>query len=178
MRGNSSRNMQASGVSTLAAESALPVKPTVGRPKRMPQLNQAEQPVGVVPARRSLRSPATGAAQQPSFTVDRSQDALQLAQRGISRRTFLLRLARLTVVGVGGSSLVLLACSKPPTAPSTMVALFVRTHVTYSGWWMHGKGETVPSEEALPSCALATLTLQAAHLSYSPPGETQSFARS
>lgn len=70
------------------------------------------------------------------------------------------------------------ACCWALHPPSTMVALFVRTHVTYSGWWMHGKGETAPSEEAPPSCALATLTLQAAHLSYSPSGETQSFARS
>ncbi len=112
----------ASRMTTPATESALPAKPAVGRPDKMPQLNQAEQPVGVVPARRSLRSPATGAAQHPSFTVDRSQDALQLAQRGISRRTVLLRLARLTVVGVAGSSLVLLACSKPPTAPSTSLS--------------------------------------------------------
>jgi WD40 repeat protein len=47
-----------------------------------------------------------------------SQNILQLPHQGISRRTFMLRLAELTVVSAAGSSLVLLACSKPPVASS------------------------------------------------------------
>ena len=54
----------------------------------------------------------------PSATVRRSQDTFQPAQRGISRRTVLLRLAGLTVVGIAGSGLVLQACSEPPALTS------------------------------------------------------------
>ncbi len=61
---------------------------------------------------------ATITTQCPSVTVRRSQDTLQPAQRGISRRTVLLRLAGLTVVGIASSSLVLLACSEPPALTS------------------------------------------------------------
>src|SRR6266567_3772656 len=60
-----------------------------------------------------------------------SQETLQPTRRGISRRTVMLRLAKLTVVGAAGSSLVLLACSQQPTAPSRSVStptlLSVRT---------------------------------------------------
>jgi WD40 repeat protein len=63
-------------------------------------------------------SSAAVTIQRPSVTVSRSQDTLQPAQRGISRRTVLLRLAGLTVVGIASSSIVLLACSEPPALNS------------------------------------------------------------
>ncbi len=55
-------------------------------------------------------------------------------QRGISRRTFMLRLAGLTVMGTAGSSLVLLACSQQPAAPASPTSLHGSTALyTYHG---------------------------------------------
>ena len=52
----------------------------------------------------------------------------------ISRRTFMLRLAGLTVVGASGSSLVLLACSQQPAAPASPASLHGSTSLyTYHG---------------------------------------------
>jgi WD40 repeat protein len=55
-------------------------------------------------------------------------------QRGISRRTFILRLAGLTIVGAAGSSLVLLACGQQPTAQASPTSLPGNTALyTYRG---------------------------------------------
>jgi eukaryotic-like serine/threonine-protein kinase len=52
----------------------------------------------------------------------------------ISRRTFMLRLAGLTVMGTAGSSLVLLACSQQPAAPASPTSLHGSTALyTYHG---------------------------------------------
>ncbi len=55
-------------------------------------------------------------------------------QRGISRRTFMLRLAGLTIVGATGSSLVLLACGQQPATQASPTSLPRSTALyTYRG---------------------------------------------
>ena len=80
---------------------------------------QIGQRAGVEPADRSSQLPAPITAQP---------------QRGISRRSFMLRLAGLTVVGAAGSSLVLLACDLQPAAQAPPASLPKNTTLyTYRG---------------------------------------------
>jgi serine/threonine protein kinase len=61
-------------------------------------------------------------AQRPSLTTGGSQETLQPAQRGISRRTVVLGLAGLTVVSVAGSGLLWLTRSQQPSEPSALAS--------------------------------------------------------
>ena len=98
----------ASQVVPTATELALPKEPSGGRQAPTTLPTQVGQRPGVVPADRSSPLPAPIIAQP---------------QRGISRRTFMLRLAELTIVGAAASSLVLLACDQQPSTQTSQTSL-------------------------------------------------------
>ena len=104
-------------------------EPSDGRPAETTLPTQVGQRAGVMPADQpsQLLAPITA---QP--------------QRGISRRTFMLRLAGLTIVGATGSSLVLLACGQqlatqasPTSLPGSTALYTYRGHsgAVYAVTW-------------------------------------------
>jgi WD40 repeat protein len=109
----------ASQGSHLPTELALPAKPSVGRPGEMIPPTQAKQPVSVVRTGRSPQPPVLVTTQPSSFTVDRSLETLEPAQRSVSRRSVVVGLAGLAVVGVVGG-LFWLAHSEQPIVSSTL----------------------------------------------------------
>ena len=90
-----------------ATELALPKKPLIGRPAETTLPAQVGQQAGVMPTDQPLQLSAPVTAQP---------------QRGISRRTVVLGLAGLAVVGVAGGGLIWLARSQQPPAPPTQAS--------------------------------------------------------
>ena len=124
-----------------ATSSAPTAQSSLGRPGEMTSVAQAEQRAPVMPADRASRPPETVTAQRP---FDRPQATLQPPQRGLSRRTVVVGLAGLAVVGVAGGGLAWLAGSHAPSVPlsiGTMLYIY-RGHsdwVFALGWSPDGK---------------------------------------
>src|SRR6266571_4105670 len=95
-----------SSQASLPTDLALPSKPSMGRPAEISPVNQAEQQTDIVPADRPSRSPETVTAQP--------------TPRGISRRTIVVGLAGLAVVGVAGGGLLWLTRSQQPATPTSL----------------------------------------------------------
>jgi serine/threonine protein kinase len=110
----------ASQVSPPSTEPALPSRPVVERIDEMTPVIQEEQQASGVPAHRAAKPAETATEQRPFFPAEPSLGAAQPQQRGISRRSVVVGLAGLAVVGGTGGGLLWLARSRQPFTPTPL----------------------------------------------------------
>jgi eukaryotic-like serine/threonine-protein kinase len=119
-----------------ATELALPRKPLVGRPTETTLPTQVGQQAGVMPT----EMPVTLSA------------AKGLAQRGISRRTVVLGLAGLAVVGVAGGGLIWLARSQQSVG-TTLYTYHGHSNIVRAVAWNPVGGQVMPNGRRIASAS-------------------------
>ncbi len=139
-----------------ATELALPKEPLVGRPAETTLPAQVGQQAGVMPIG---RVPQRSAAERVSILRARPLQppapVTAQPQRGISRRTVVLGLAGLAVVGVAGGGLIWLARSQQPPAPPTQASPPLPVGTTL--YTYHGHSNIVRAVAWNPAGGIGTL---------------------